>query len=287
MDLVFGLVGAFREFARFEFEAEFAGRGVDTGDDDRRGGAETGPERDVAFDGDVEAGVGRVGGVAGLVDRGVDVAHRGLHERCRNVHVGPVAGRAAVLDGEAVETQVLGADADVVVVAGGDGDGRPALDRAGNRRLAVDDCVLPEQIHLAGSARNGHTPELLRDSLKGIRLRSNPAAGVERSSRWKRSGEPVSGNARWKRPQKTVFGAVGSGVDFDFVALLVVGVVEVGQFVEVVVAAADVADRRRDADEQNQPDEKPQSGRPPDSASSASSNSSLSSASNSASNSAS
>lgn len=57
-----------------------------------------------------------------------------------------------------------------------------------------------------------------------------------------------------------MFGAVGSGVDFDFVALLVVGVVEVGQFVEVVVAAADVADRRRDADEQNQPDEKPQSG---------------------------
>ena len=57
-----------------------------------------------------------------------------------------------------------------------------------------------------------------------------------------------------------MFGAVGSGVDFDFVALLVAGVVEVGQLVELVAVAADVADYRRDADEQNQPDEKRHAG---------------------------
>lgn len=58
--------------------------------------------------------------------------------------------------------------------------------------------------------------------------------------------------------QKNGFGDAGSGVDFDFVAFLVV--VEVGEFVEVVAAAADVPDRRRDADEEDQSDEYPQSG---------------------------
>jgi hypothetical protein len=76
---------------------------------------ESGAERDVALDGDVEAGVGRVSRVPGLPDRGVDVTHRGLDQRGRHVHVGPVAGTAGVLDGEPVEREVLGLDADVVV----------------------------------------------------------------------------------------------------------------------------------------------------------------------------
>lgn len=85
-------------------------------------------------------------------------------------------------------------------------------------------------------------------SCYGIRLRVSDRG---RTRRWW-SAVTVGG-----RPRKNGVRDAGSGVDFDFIALCVV---EVGQFVEVVAVAADVADRRRDADEQDQPDEEPQSG---------------------------
>ena len=69
-----------------------------------------------------------------------------------NPAAGAVVDVAGVLDGETVETQIPGLDPDVVVLAGVDGDRGPALDGAGDRRFAVDDRVLPEEVHLAGGA---------------------------------------------------------------------------------------------------------------------------------------
>lgn len=109
------MVRAVGQLAAVQRFAERARRGIDPRDHDGGRRSESGAERDVALDGDVEAGVGRVSRVPGLPDRGVDVTHRGLDQRGRHVHVGPVAGTAGVLDGEPVEREVLGLDADVVV----------------------------------------------------------------------------------------------------------------------------------------------------------------------------
>jgi isopentenyl phosphate kinase len=152
LDVVLRAVGALGQFLGSEFDAEFSRRGVDAGDDDGGRRAEARTERDLALDADVEPGRRRVGGVAGLFDRGVDVAHAGVDEARRDVDVGAVLDVAGVLDGEAVEAQIPGFDPDVVVLAGVDGDGGPTLDGARDRGFAVDDRVLPEEVHLAGGA---------------------------------------------------------------------------------------------------------------------------------------
>jgi len=138
--------------------AQRAGRGVDAGDDDRRRRPQPRPQGDLAFDGDVEPRLGSVGRLAGLLDRGVDVAHRGVEEGLRHVDVGPVVGRAGVLDDEPVQREVRRLDADVVVGAGFGGDSRPLFDRTRDRGLAVDHRVLAEEIDLPRRADGCHRP---------------------------------------------------------------------------------------------------------------------------------
>jgi hypothetical protein len=182
LHLVLGAEGAVGQFFAGEPPTEFACRGVDPRDDHRRRRAEPRTQRDVALDDDVEAGVWRVGGVARLLDRGVDVAGRRLDQRLGDVDVRSVVGRAGVLDGEAVEAQVLRADADVVVRPRVDGDPRPALDGAGHRGLAVDDGVLPEEVHLARGARNGHVPGWSPAYKKGVRCPCRGWSSVDSES---------------------------------------------------------------------------------------------------------
>ena len=153
---VFDLVRAIGDLLAIEFDAEFSRRGVDRCGDHGRGGADPRAEWNLALDRHLEPCVRCVRRVASLCDRFVDVARRRLQQVLWNVDVRVSRRVLAVLDGEAVQCEVLGIHAEAAVGSLLDRHPRPTLDRGQQRGFAVDDCVLSEEEHLPGSARGCH-----------------------------------------------------------------------------------------------------------------------------------